>query len=238
MNIPSEIIDKIKRDAEEDWPDDKQMQSDTVKEEICAYENFTKIDFSKISETEKQFIFIAAKEIYPTWDEITSSVGEEIEALVSLKVYSSSIVTVEELQVLKVEAKSQNENSFCDQLEHIEHKIGRIETARKTRKEIDPLKDLLIQLENIVGNECYNGNIQNYSSWGELDSEGRSFRYPVNFLKEASKYKRKHISKDIPSEELITGFYAFGANELSIYRALHKVVKYLENNYGLKLPTA
>lgn len=236
MNIPDEIIDKIKKDAEEYWPDDKQMQSSSVKMEISAYEKFIKIDFGTISRIEKQLIIDEAKDIYELWEELTSSVEDERDALVSLKNYCSSVVTEEKLQELKDEAKKQFEKNFCDQLDYVELKIRQIENNRKTRKEIDPLKELLIKLESIVGNECYNSNIQNYSSWGELDSEGRSFRYPVIFHKETSKSKRKEVNRDIPSEELITGFYKFGANELSIYRALHKILKHLEKNNGLKLP--
>ena len=93
-----------------------------------------------------------------------------------------------------------------------------------------------IEMENIVGNECYNKNIQNYESWGVLSFSGRSFRYPVQFRKDDAKYKTRSVNDTIPSEDLITGYYAFGANELGIYRALYKVLQHLEENHGLILP--
>jgi hypothetical protein len=58
------------------------------------------------------------------------------------------------------------------------------------------------------------------------------------FFNGVTDYKTRNVAKDIPSEDLITGYYAFGANELSIYRALNKIVKHLVKNYGLKLPKA
>lgn len=36
--------------------------------------------------------------------------------------------------------------------------------------------------------------------------------------------------------EIVTGHYRFGANELSIYRALVKIIDMLEVDYGLKVP--
>jgi len=140
------------------------------------------------------------------------------------------------LEQWKKEAEEENEGYFRVQLEEIEKKVRQHQSIKNNRKEIDPIKQLLIELEDIVGNECYNGNIQNYSSWGDLESEGRSFRYPVKFFNGKEENKKENVTKDISSEELITGYYPFGANELGIYRALHKVLKHLEKNYGFKLP--
>ena len=95
-------------------------------------------------------------------------------------------------------------------------------------------RNLLVKLESIIGNECYNGNIQNYGPWGEWEGEGREFRYPVTFLNtNRQKVKRKYVPDEVPFEELQTGYYAFGANELHIFRALSKVLQYLEANHGL-----
>ena len=43
---------------------------------------------------------------------------------------------------------------------------------------------------------------------------------------------------DLQPEVLITGHYKFGANELSIYRALVRIVDMLEADYGLKIARA
>jgi hypothetical protein len=95
---------------------------------------------------------------------------------------------------------------------------------------------LLLELESIVGRECYNGNIQNWGAHGTFLGEGREFRYPVTFLdSQGRKDKRWHTDSSMAPEIAITGYYAFGANQLSIIRALDKVLAYLEREHGLEL---
>lgn len=95
---------------------------------------------------------------------------------------------------------------------------------------------LLAHLENIVGNQCFNGNIQNWGPNGIFEGEGREFRYPVTFVdKNGNKIKRRTSGSDLSPEILINGYYAFGANELHIAKALDEVLKYLEREHGLKL---
>ena len=96
-------------------------------------------------------------------------------------------------------------------------------------------KRLLLELEDLIGNECYNANIQNWGSHGVFEGEGREFRYPITFIdSEGKKDKRRSTDATIPVEKAITGYYAFGANQLQIIRALDKVVAYLERKHNLK----
>ena len=95
-------------------------------------------------------------------------------------------------------------------------------------------KKLLLTLENIIGNECYNGKIQNWGPNGVFEGEGREFRYPITFRDGASEKLRSRSPKfDLPSHVVKTGYYAFGQNELHIMRALDKVLSFLESHYGL-----
>lgn len=97
-------------------------------------------------------------------------------------------------------------------------------------------KRLLLELEDIIGNECYNANIQNWGPHGVFEGEGREFRYPLTFIDgQGHKLKRKVVDGSIPSEVAVTGYYAFGANQLQIIRALDKVVTYLEKYHNLKI---
>lgn len=97
-------------------------------------------------------------------------------------------------------------------------------------------KELLLRLERIIGNECYNGNIQNWGVNGLFMGEGREFRYPITFLDENGiKEKSKYPSSNIESSKLITGYYAFGANQLQIMRALDHVLNLLEDEFNLKI---
>lgn len=110
--------------------------------------------------------------------------------------------------------------------------------AKKLSKAISKKKkELLLKLENIIGNSCYNGNIQNYYMW-ELEDEGRWFRYPITFIeKDGSKDKSRYPDSKISVEKLKSGHYAFGANQLFIFKALIEVLQYLENKYGLEIDT-
>lgn len=238
MNIPSSILEEIHSKAKDTWPEDREMREYFVKEEIDGYRDFQSIDFSAVSEKQREEITEVAREDFEDWDQIALYVEDEVEAVTALKKYNPPNIETELLNQWKIEAEEESAGYYRLQLDEVKNKVRRCESIEKTRVEIDPIKKLLIELEYIVGNECYNGNIQNYESWGELESEGRSFRYPVKFFDGQDKIKRRNVTEDIPSEELITGYYAFGANELSIYRALNKVLKHLEREHGLKLPKA
>lgn len=96
-------------------------------------------------------------------------------------------------------------------------------------------KELLLKLEQMIGDNCYNGNIQNFYMW-EWSYEGRWFRYPLTFInKDGKKEKCRYPESRMASDKLRTGFYAFGANQLHIIDGLIQVLEYLEENHGLKL---
>lgn len=95
---------------------------------------------------------------------------------------------------------------------------------------------LLRELEAIIGNECYNGNIQNWGPGGTFYGAGREFRYPITFIgDDQNAIKRRGSYDDLPAETQITGHYKFGSNQLQIIAALDQVVARLEEKYGLKL---
>lgn len=94
-------------------------------------------------------------------------------------------------------------------------------------------KELLVKMEYIIGNSCYNGNIQNWGPGGRFEGEGRDFRYPVTFYdEEGNKDKKRRVDGSMPIEKLRTGCYAFGANELHIFEALEKVLDMLQKELG------
>lgn len=236
MTVPDMVLKEIRERARKQWPEDKEMQEYSVEEEVEGYLRFQALDFSSITDSERDQIIESAKLMEEGWGQVANEVAEEVEALRVIKEYAPKNVSEDLLFRWKREAEELYGWSYSRQLNSLESRLRQYESAIKTRLEIDPIKSLLIELEEIVGNECYNGNIQNYSSWGELDSEGRSFRYPVKFSSGRGEYKKWKVMSDIPSEDLITGYYAFGANELGIYRALYKILKHLEKNFQFKLP--
>lgn len=105
-----------------------------------------------------------------------------------------------------------------------------IDKLPKTRREV------LVQLESILGNECYNASIQNYGPGGIREADGRGFRYPLTIrLNDEDKEKiRDHSVPDsIPEKALRSGYYSFGANQLDVMTALEKMLRHLEKHHDL-----
>lgn len=95
---------------------------------------------------------------------------------------------------------------------------------------------LLAELELVIGNNCYNGNIQNWGQGGAYYGEGRTFRYPLTTIdNEGNRKKSRGSARDLSAEALATGHYAFGANRLHIVTALDEVLRLLEERCGLKI---
>jgi hypothetical protein len=108
--------------------------------------------------------------------------------------------------------------------------VGQMKNISKTRIR------LLLELESIIGSECYNANIQNWGPNGVFEGEGRDFRYPITFIDpNGNKIKRKRVDDSLSSQVATTGHYAFGANQLQIIRALDKVVRHLEEKHNLSI---
>ena len=94
-------------------------------------------------------------------------------------------------------------------------------------------KKILAEMETIIGNSCYNGNIQNWGPGGEWYGEGREFRYPITFLDNGTeKDKCRDTNPSMGIKRMRTGYYAFGANRLNIIHALERVLSKLESEYG------
>lgn len=97
-------------------------------------------------------------------------------------------------------------------------------------------RKLLVQLESILGNECYNANIQNYGPGGIRQANGRGFRYPLMVRindQEKKKIRDFRVPNFISDEAIRSGYYAFGANQLDVMVALEKMLQLLEKNHGL-----
>ncbi|TSP14031.1 hypothetical protein [Cupriavidus campinensis] len=232
--IPDEVLRDITSRAKAEWPDDTDMETHCIKQETEGYANLQSLDFGPLADRKAELIE-SAREIYDAWNDVFDTVEAEVSAYNALAGYTADELGQDLVEAWKAEARRQHDSSFASQLAYVEGKELKHRAIQATRQEIDPIKALLIELEEIVGSECYNGNIQNYASWGELDSVGRQFRYPVTFYNGNRKTKEWSVSEGMPSENLITGHYKFGSNELNIYRALAKVVSHLRSKYGLKV---
>ena len=97
-------------------------------------------------------------------------------------------------------------------------------------------RKVLVQMESILGNECYNASIQNYGPGGVREADGRAFRYPLMVRlsdQEKQKIRDYSVPSDVPEEALRSGYYSFGANQLDVMVALEKMLRYLEQHHGL-----
>ncbi len=63
---------------------------------------------------------------------------------------------------------------------------------------------LLAELEQIVGNNCYNGSIQNYGPYGVYEGAGRYFRYPLTVSDAEGNTKKVRSHREVdPNERLL-----------------------------------
>lgn len=232
--IPPEILTEIKRVASAEWPGDRDMQNYTIDAETTAYRALEALDFGAALE-HKPAILKEAREFHETWEDIFSFVSDEVDAFNALAALAPEDVPADVVAEHKRKAAAEHD-WFASQLEDVQQAIEGYRYVQRTRAKVGPIRDLLVRMEAIVGSECYNANIQNYSAWGVWEGEGRSFRYPVTYIRNGQEEKRKARVDDLEPEALITGRYKFGANELSIHRALVRIVDMLEADYGLKIP--
>lgn len=234
--IPADILAEIRKRAKAEWPDDPDWQEDFITEEVNGYLAFQEIDFSIAGKVKDQ-ITAEVLQYFETWEERADQARGEVEAYAEIAATAPDDIPADVLARIKHDIAKEND-WFTTQLENLRGAIDAHRYVRDTRRKVGPIRDLLIRMEQVIGEECYNGNIQNYSSWGEWEGEGRSFRYPVTFIRDGAEEKRRSHTDDLEHEELVTGYYKFGANELSIYRALVRIVDMLKAEYGLKLPDA
>lgn len=231
--VPADILALIKAAAKKEWPGDRDMQSYYIESETGGYVAIANTDFGPALPIKDQ-ILEWANDYSELWEDRATFVADEVEAFSELQKRPAD-VPAEIFEKLKRKAAIDHD-WYSLQHEEVNGGVQHFRYVRDMRAKIGPIRDLLIRMESIIGDECYNDNIQNYSSWGVWEGEGRSFRYPVTVLRNGESEKRRTRFDDLQPEELVTGHYRFGANELSIYRALIKIIDMLEADYDLKIP--
>lgn len=97
---------------------------------------------------------------------------------------------------------------------------------------------LLLQMENMIANECYNASIENYGPGGMREAPGRSIRYPVTLRAQDGrkvKVRDAFIPASATDDMVRGGYYAFGANQLDVMNGLEKILQLLERSHGLRI---
>ena len=176
------------------------------------------------------------KRIEEIWDDepdmLEDMIEQEIEAYQDLQSLEIEGVPGEVLRELLADAEREHPTDYYEQREFVRNGADRYLYVQQLNEKVGPIKELLIRMEDIISNECYNQNIQNYGSGGVWEGEGRSFRYPITFIVDDKDEKRRNVSSAVDTEILMTGRYKFGSNELNIFRALAKIVEMLQAEYN------
>ena len=160
--------------------------------------------------------------------QVNIQMKKELQYFSKLNDINSQDISTEQIEEYKNIAAEKYIN-YSEQYSYVIEKIKNYHRNMKINKLIQPIVDL----ENLIGNQCYNSNIQNYR-WGEWVGDGREFKYPIKYLcRDGSLKKEKYMKKDFNADEIMSAFYPFGANDLYIGKSIFKLLDYLENRYGL-----
>jgi len=160
----------------------------------------------------------------------------ELSAYEALQVLPEDIPP-EIFEELKRAAALEND-SFSGQLIDVNDGIDHYRYAIDIRTKVDPIREILIRMEQIISREGYNPYTRNYGHGGMRLADGRNQKYSAIYTKDGVVVGDGTKPKDMPAEVLITGYYKFGANRLLINKALLKIIEMLEADYGLKIPRA
>lgn len=160
--IPADILADIRQRSKAEWPDDREWQDDYVSDEARGYLAFHSIDFAGAAPV-KDAIIAEALEFYESWEERASHVKDEIEAYCEIASIAPGDIPAAALDEMK-RAIAADRDWFSIQLDNLHRAIDAHRYVRTTREKVGPIRELLVRMEAIIGQECYNGNIQNYSS--------------------------------------------------------------------------
>lgn len=230
--IPKDVLAAIRKAAKEYWGDDDAMVKYRIDTEVEAYKALQDIDFGAAASVRQEILDNAPEG--ESWSDRLSFIRSEIEAYEELQSGFRGVPKALVRQ-FKAEAEEEHPGYFNLQRDHVVQAVNAYRYTEEVRARVGPVRDLLIKMEEIVGNECYNGKIQNYGPGGVWEGEGRSFRYPVKVRSGDDVQKHWSVPAEIAPEALISGWYQFGSNELSIFRALMKIIEMIESDYGVRL---
>lgn len=237
--LPDEILTKIHQYVGEYYGADLgYSQNDRNKEierEIDAYNKYVKLYESIPINIADEIKIYCDHEPEDSWSSTLDSYEKEVSSynfIISFKDDEIDEFTIKRL----INAAKIKVNQLLGSGEYsvirceFEDYLKELKIRRSVSCKIEPLRELLIDIEEIIASECYNDNIQNH--WGE-DLPGRNFRYPITFSSPLLEKKEKHVPSRLPTDDLILGKYTFGANHLFIYKALINVIQHIENKYEI-----
>ena len=85
------------------------------------------------------------------------------------------------------------------------------------------LRDLISELEYIIGSECYNANQYRYKLTYKRNGEEKELH---------GKY-RLNVNEATAKQEIDSMYYEFGGNHLHVGRAIVRILDFLEKRYEM-----
>jgi hypothetical protein len=237
--IPADIIAEIRATAQAVWPNIHELQDELIDAELNGYLAFQSADFGA-AQPAKALIVDTAMDPGLTWEERASELKDQIAAYCEIQSLEPTDVPSEIFAEMKRQA-AQDVGYYTSELSELKAAIDSYSYAHQEVEKVRPILDLLVRMEEIIGQECY----QNYSSngqiWGEWieSGEGHSpFHDLVTYIQDGKVEKHQSDVADLQREEFVKGLFEFDPNALSIIRAMIRVIEMLEADYGFERPTA
>lgn len=225
MAITDEVLAEIKEKATHLY---EYMRESYIDAQIRGYQRIEELD----SEGVPQEVVESIKERclradnYWRFSASAECIEKDIAGYRFLLNYSNSRIPSDRISEIKEEAARIYPHQYFSQRCRFESLVeGEIRNIA-TRSHVDPIKSLLIELEGLIGSECW---IDNANSYDQYD-------YPLTLPVGAEESRLdRPVSKSIRAEQLLASYYKFGKNQLHIFNGLLKVVEYLQARYGLDL---
>jgi len=108
QDMPSEVLDEIRRAAKTDWPGDHEMQQHVIDSESEAYHALQALDFGEALSF-KQAILDEASQYNETWEDRFNAVHAEVEAFAELAALSPDDVPTDLVAEMKQKAVAEHD---------------------------------------------------------------------------------------------------------------------------------
>lgn len=223
MAINKEVLDGIKKRASRILPEP--LQKVHIDSEIEGFERIERLDVDGVPKEVVDSIKECGLATHDGFRARADYIERDIAAYKSLRSYSDARIPEDRLLEIRRDAAKTYPQQYFSQQSRLEDRIALEIRNISTRSQVDPIKALLIELERLIGSECY---IDNPNSFDQ-------YRYPLKREVYEKTYTIKQVSESIPAEDLLGLYYLFGKNRLYIFSGLLKVVERLQERYSVHL---
>ncbi len=163
------------------------MILETVDTEVKAYRSLQALDFGPAAAVKSE-ILTHAEEMSDSWEDRLSTVEDEIAAFQELKDLKADEVSPSLIRELKEAAAREHVADYVSQRDYVLNGIAHHKYIEEIRTKVVPVQNLLIQMEQIIGNECYNAKISTgIMERGACGQEEKVVRFDIPLASSAIK---------------------------------------------------